>query len=647
MKLFEPGKIGTLSLKNRIVMAPMLALVNDPVEGGRVTDRFLDFYIARAKGGVGMIITSFMNPSENWEPSFGEPILDNSKCIAWLNDLVRAVHDYGTKLCVQLSAGFGRNLIFNPELPHVQPVCASAVPSHSDPKTMCRPLTKEDIKVIIRDYEVSVKILTLAGVDAIEMHAHAGYIMDQFLTPLWNTRTDEYGGSLENRFRFTGELIAAIKRAAGDEFPISYRYALTHHFPEGRGTAEGLKIARMLEAAGVHALHIDAGSYETMHWSQPTTMMEPGCLVYLAEMVKKVVKIPVITVGKLGDPTLAEKTLLEGKADFIALGRPLLCDPDWPQKAKEGRFEDICPCLTCHDGCLKRVMGGMDVRCSTNPTTTRERELALTPAKTKKEVLVVGGGPAGLEAARVAAVRGHKVTLLEKNFYLGGNLFTASVPDFKRDYKRLLEFLITQVHKAGVTVRLGHKATLELIQKLKPDVVFVATGATPIIPEYPGMKKATKAERAVTAVDLLLGKAKAGDRAVVVGGGLVGCETALWLAQQGKRVTVVARHDTLRELFWINKLDVNERLDAAKVVIIKNTNVIEITDNAVVVANEQGTKKTLEADTIVLAARLEPDRELLDALGNTVPEIYAMGDCVESRLVSEAIDEGYRLARLV
>jgi len=228
MKLFDPGTIGTLSLKNRIVMAPMLALVNDPVGGGRVTDRFLDFYIARAKGGVGMIITSFMNPSENWEPSFGEPILDNSKCIAWLNDLVRAVHDYGTKLCVQLSAGFGRNLIFNPELPHAQPVCASAVPSHSDPKTMCRPLTKEDIKVIIRDYEVSVKILTLAGVDAIEMHAHAGYIMDQFLTPLWNTRTDEYGGSLENRFRFTGELIAAIKRAAGDEFPISYRYALTH-----------------------------------------------------------------------------------------------------------------------------------------------------------------------------------------------------------------------------------------------------------------------------------------------------------------------------------------------------------------------------------------------------------------------------------
>ena len=647
MKLFEPGKIGKLTLKNRIVMAPMLALVNDPIEGGRVTQRFLDFYIAQAKGGVGMIITSFMNPSENWEPSFGEPILDSWKSIAWLNDMVTAVHDYGTKLCVQLSAGFGRNLIFNPELPHAQPVCASAVPCHADPNTICRPLTKEDIQTIIRDYETSVKIITLTGADAIEMHAHAGYIMDQFLTPIWNTRTDEYGGDLKNRFRFTAELIAAIKRAAGDDFPISYRYALTHCFPEGRGVEEGLEIARMLEAAGVHALHIDAGSYETMHWSQPTTTMEPGCLVYLAEMVKKVVNIPVITVGKLGDPRLAEETLQKGKADFVALGRPLLADPDWPKKAKEGRLEDINPCVACHDGCLKRVMGGLDVRCTVNPTSTREAELALTPAETKKDVLVIGGGPAGLEAARVSAKRGHKVTLLEKNWYLGGNLFTSAIPDFKQDYKRLLEYLITQVYKAGVTVRLGHEATPDLIQKLNTDVVFVATGAESIIPDYPGMKKAIEAGRAITAVNLLLGKGKADDPVVIIGGGLVGCETALWLAEQGRKVTVVARHDTLREMFWINRLDIYEKLDAADAVIMRYTNVIEITDDGVIVADKQGDKKTLDAETIVLAVRLEPDRGLLDALEGTVPEIYAIGDCVDSRLVSDAINEGYRLARLV
>ena len=230
---------------------------------------------------------------------------------------------------------------------------------------------------------------------------------------------------------------------------------------------------------------------------------------------------------------------------------------------------------------------------------------------------------------------------------MGGNLFTSAIPDFKQDYRRLLEYLITQVYKAGVTVRLGHEATPDLIQKLNTDVVFVATGAESIIPDYPGMKKAIEAGRAVTAVNLLLGKGKADDPVVIIGGGLVGCETALWLAEQGRKVTVVARHDTLREMFWINRLDIYEKLDAADAVIMRYTNVIEITDDGVIVADKQGDKKTLDAETIVLAVRLEPDRGLLDALEGTVPEIYAIGDCVDSRLVSDAINEGYRLARLV
>ncbi len=338
MRLFEPGRIGRLYLKNRIVMAPMMTVLTEPGEEGRLSQKDIEFYIARAKGGVGMIITGFMRPNRRFEPSIGDPVVNSQRCVRWLSELAEAVHDYGTKVCVQLSAGFGRNAPL-PEswtkgkgaakdVSYPQPVSASAVPSFWNPDTICHALTREEIQQLIADYEFSAKIIASAGIDAIEIHCHAGYLIDQFLTSIWNKRTDKYGGDLKNRFRFTQELIDAIRRGAGDDFPISYRYALTHYFEGGRDIEEGLEVTRMLGAAGVDVLHIDAGSYESMPWSQPTTTQEPGCLVHLAEMAKKVVDIPVITVGRLGYPDLAERVLQEGKADFIALGRALLADPE-------------------------------------------------------------------------------------------------------------------------------------------------------------------------------------------------------------------------------------------------------------------------------------------------------------------------------
>jgi len=656
MKLFEPGRIGKLSLKNRIVMAPMLTGLAEPIEDGRMSQRDIDFYLARARGGVGLIITSFMRTNRRFEASLGEPVVNSQRCVRWLNDLAEAMHDYGVKVCAQLSAGMGRNQPLpeswtkgRGEVKDVsyRPVSASAVPSFWGPDTICHALSKEEIQQLIQDYEFSAKIIASAGIDAIEIHCHAGYLIDQFLTAIWNKRTDEYGGNLKNRFRFTQELIDAIRRGAGDDFPISYRYAFTHYFDGGRDIEEGLEVARMLEAAGVDVLHIDAGSYESMHWSQPTTTQEPGCLVHLAGMAKKVVKIPIIIVGKLGYPEVAETVLKEGKADFIALGRPLLADPEWPNKVKEGRLEDVNPCLACHEGCLRRVFEGKHVSCAVNPAAGMEKEFTLMPAEKKKAVLVVGGGPAGMEAARVAALRGHRVTLIEKGYSLGGNLVPAAIPDFKQDYKRLLDYLITQVRKAGVNTRLGQEATPELIEKMNPDVVLIATGATPIVPEYPGMKEAIENGKAVTSVDVLLGKREVGDSVVVLGGGLVGCETGLWLAQKGRRVTVIARHAAMRDLFWINAMDLQEKLNAANVKILTHTNVIEITDEGLVIADKEGNRSALAADTIVLAVRLEPNRELLGALEDRLPEVYAIGDCVESRKVLDAVREGFRTARLI
>lgn len=252
-----------------------------------------------------------------------------------------------------------------------------------------------------------------------------------------------------------------------------------------------------------------------------------------------------------------------------------------------------------------------------------------------------------MEAATVAALRGHKVTLLEKSYELGGNLIPAAVPDFKQDYKLLLNYLITQVRKAGVTTKLGQEATPELIQKMNPDVVVIATGATPIIPDYPGIQEGIKKGKVFTAVDAILGKKEVVEPVVIIGGGLVGCETGLYLAQQGKKVTVIARHAAMREMWWINAKDLQEKLDDAKAKVLTYTNVLEITDEGVVIADEQGKKSTLKANTVLLAVRLEPCRELLEAIQDKLPEVYAIGDCVDSRMVLNAIWEGFRSARLI
>ncbi|MBA7709792.1 Cinnamate reductase [subsurface metagenome] len=325
----------------------------------------------------------------------------------------------------------------------------------------------------------------------------------------------------------------------------------------------------------------------------------------------------------------------------------MLADPEWPNKVKEGRLDDIIPCLGGHEGCIKRTMASKHVSCAVNPACGLERESVITPAEKKKSVLVIGGGPAGMEAARIATLRGHNVTLWEEGDALGGNLIPASVPNFKQDYKRLLDYFRTQIRKLGITVKLGKEATPELVQAMKPDIVLIATGAKPIVPEIPGVAKGIEKGKVVTAVNVLLDKKEVGESVVIIGAGLVGCETALYLAQQGKKVTAVELYDAMRDIYWINAMHLRELLDDAKVKILTYTNVLEITDEDVVIADEQGNRSTLEADSIVLAAGFEPTRELIEALQDKLPEVYAIGDCIESRRVLNAIWEGFRTARLL
>ena len=655
MMLFEPGQIGSLKIKNRIVMAPMFAVgMTSPCPNFGFSQRGIDYYTARAKGGVGLITTGLICPNEKLEKSCGYPMVNAWSDILWLSELAEAVHDYGAKIFVQFSAGLGCQGPPNPDLPHGGLVAPSPIPAFFDPNVICRELTTEEIEELVYDFGHGASLIANAGIDGIEIHAHQGYLLTEFLTPRTNKRTDEYGGDLDGRLRIIIELVHVVKKAAGADYPVTVRYGLTDHLEgeiEGaRGVDEGLEIARKLEAVGVDGLHIDAGVYETNNWAQPPTTQPDGCLVYVAEMAKKAVRVPIIAVGKLGNPELAESVLKAGKADFIALGRPLLADPNWPNKVKEGRIDDIRPCLGDNEGCLARVFAGKHISCTVNPQTGNERNFTLTPADEKKSVVIVGGGPGGMEAARVAALRGHKVTLVEKGYELGGNLIAAAVPEFKYEYRRLIDYYVTQLMKLGVSTKLGIEATAELVLSMSPDVVFIATGSRPLVPNIPGVDK----DIVITAVELLLDKPQIGQSVIIVGGNLVGAEVALYLGGQGKRVTIVECLDNImRDMDWINALDIQRRFDGLEsdrldVKILTNTEAVEVVDDGLVVSEKSGKRRTLKADTIVLAVGMVSNEDRLsEALRGEVKEVYHIGDCVSPGKVIDAVWKGFRTARLV
>jgi 2-enoate reductase len=650
-KLFEPGRIGQLSIRNRIVMAPM-GIIGLTEPDGKLLQRAIDYYEERAKGGVGLIVTGLFLPILDIE--FGPlkkqgmsaiPRADNPDVIPILSELTDSVHRHGAKIAIQLTAGFGR--VLNPHMLAIMgietSVSASAVPNVWDLKVITRELTTQEVEAIVGSFSTAAEIVKSAGFDAIELHGHEGYLMDQFTTSLWNKRKDKYGGDLDGRLRFSLEIIRNIKKTAGKDFPVIYRYAIKHYIEGGRGVEESLEIARRLEKAGVDALHVDAGCYDNWYWPHPPTYQPPACMVDMAEAAKSAVKIPVITVGKLGYPELAEKILRERKADFVAIGRSLLSDPEWPLKVKEGRLEDIRPCIGCQDGCLARIMTGAYISCAVNPATGNEKEFTITPAAKPRSVLVVGGGIAGMEAARVAALRGHRVTLYEKRDRLGGHLIEGSVPLFKSDIKMLNEYYVTLLGKMGIKIELGKEVTPVTIRKMKPDVIIVATGSTQDIPDTPGIEK----NNVITAIDLLLGRKKAGNRIIVAGGGLIGCETAVYLAQKGKKVTIVEMlEDIIPDVFEANKQYLFRMLAENGVNVLTNTKMVRVTDDGALVINQyRRFEAKLPADTIVIAMGLKAEKSLVKALEGTVGELHAIGDCEGPGKIMDAVWGAFDIAR--
>lgn len=634
-KLFQPGCIGKLEIRNRIIMASMGNRLAEP--DGRYSEREIDYYVTRAKGGVGLILTGatmvereINTPSDNITA-----YMDSLRQLPRASDLVESVHDYGARIGVQLSPGLGRNLAG--ASPKRIPIAASAVPALTNPAVPCHELTIEEIRRIIQACGDAAERALLAGFDMIEIHAHGGYLIDEFMSPLWNKRYDEYGGDIEGRMRFALEIIQAMRARVGDDFPLCFRYAADHKIKGGRTLAESQEIARRLEIAGVDILHIDAGCLDAPAWFIPTTYMPEGCLVDLAAAIKKVVKIPVITVGNIMNPEFAEHILDDEKADFICLGRALLADPDWPNKAREGRVEEIRPCIMCLE-CSSRVSAAKPISCSVNPPVGKERYYAITRTESPKTVMVIGGGPAGMETAQIAAMKGHNVTLYEKGNELGGQLRAAAKPPFKSSVGKLIDFLSLQLRRLGVKVEIGKEITPKVIDLIRPEVVVVATGATPLIPSIPGVEN----EKVITVVDLHLGRKKVGEEVIVAGGGLAGCEAALSLAQEGKRVTIVEMlPEVAYDLNSISRISLQEELAQKGVTILTNLTIEEFTIEGLVATDGEGKKQTLNADNIVLALGAKSENKLAGNLKGKVGELYMVGDCVSPRRITEAIREGF------
>ncbi len=636
-RLFHPGQIGKLEVKNRIVMAPVANMYANM--DGTYSQRQIDYYAERAKGGAGLIIVEVTFVERKISPPADPvaPYIDTNWHIPGASDLVDAVHDYGAKICIQLSPGPGRNM--NVATHDRIPIAASAVPSFSDPDIICRELSVAEIKEIVRACGDAAERAVKAGFDMIEIHGHLGYLIDGFMTPLYNKRSDEYGGDIEGRMRFAKEIIAAMRSRVGDKFPLCFRYSGEHKIEGGRTLAESQEIARHLESAGIDILDIDAGCYEVPYWITPPYYMPEGCLADIAAGIKKAVKIPVITVGGINSPELAEQILDEEKADFIALGRALIADPQWPNKARNGQIEDIRPCIRCNEGCMGRSFFLRTMACTVNPVVGKEQYYKFNRVEKPKEVMIIGGGPAGMEAARVAALRGHKVTLYEKENELGGQLKAASKPPFKKPFRDLKKYLSGQLNQSGVKIETGKEVTAHLVEHMKPEAVIIATGASPVTPSFPH-----QTGNIITVEDFLTGKKEAGDTVIILGASLVGCDTALYCAREKKKVTVIQmRADTgiAQDVNFFSREKLLQELARYGVTILTDLAIKEVTSDGVLVTDGTGKQQTLVADTIIAALGGKAQNELAMELKDKVRELYLVGDCVSPRKILEAIREGF------
>ncbi len=637
--LFSPGKIGTMETKNRAVMPPMVRNYSD--EKGFVTPRYIAHIDRIAQGGVGTMVleASFIRPDgRGFTHELG---IHTDEAIPGLEQLVNAAHNHGAVIGPQIFHA-GRQTPSN--VTGVQPIAPSPIPD-STINEVPRALDIEEIHAIVNDFAQAARRSKEAGCDFVEIHGAHGYLITQFLSPFSNCRDDQYGGSEENRMRFMSEVVLAVRKAVGPKFPIIMRISANEMVTNGLTLEDSAHIAKKLEELGVDAIDVSSGNYASFNlgYMIAPMSMPDGLVVPFAEWIKGCVKIPIIAVGKIRSPAMADDIIRTGKADFVAIGRSLLADPDWPKKAKDGRIDMIRSCIACNEGCITRLFSAQDVWCTVNPQTGREEEFVKPLPKALKRVFIAGGGPAGMEAARVAALRGHSVVLFEERDHLGGTLILASMPSNRPGWSELRDYLVGEMKRLGITVRLGTKATAELAKKEGAEVAIVAIGASQAPPKIPGIEL----KNVVMSRDILEGKARVyGEKVVVMGGGISGALVADFLSQRGYDVTIVTAGKVIaKEAAVVVRTFLLDRLQQHGVKMLTDTRILSIEKGKVLIEGPGGVEELpgeLPADTVVSSTGARPNDSLANELRSIIQQVSVVGDAVQPRDVTYAMLEGAR-----
>ncbi len=655
--LFEPVRIGRLEIKNRFAMAPMGPLGLSDTEGA-FNQKGIDYYVARAKGGTGLLITgvTFVDNEIEKHAMPHVPCSTHNPVhfIRTAKEMTERIHAYDTKIFLQMSGGFGRVTVPT-NMGEYPPVAPSAIP-HRWMDKICRPLKISEIRYIVNMFGQGAFNAKRAGFDGVQIHAvHEGYLIDQFAISFFNHRTDEYGGSLENRLRFARQIVEKIKQTCGEDFPVTLRYSPKSFIKDyksgalpgeafeekGRDIEEGIEAAKLLVAYGYDCLDVDVGSYDSWWWSHPPMYQKKGLFMPYAKLMKESVNVPVICAGRMDNPVTASQAIENGICDIVGLGRPLLADPDYVNKVMCSDVRSIRPCISCHEGCMGRVQTYSALNCAVNPQTCRERTAAYTPILKKKKVMIVGGGVAGCEAARALATRGHAPVLFEQSDRLGGNLIPGGVPDFKEDDIALVNWYAYQLETLEVDVRLNTQVDASHILSGSYDAVLIATGSSPRIISL------GDDDHVHTAEDVLLGKKNPGSRVLVAGGGLIGCELALWLAQQGRQVTIV---EQMEKLLAVNGPLCHANSDMLEALIPHNgikvhtgTRIQSFRDGKAVCTTTDN-KVTINCDSVILAVGYDPDRSLYEEIRFQIPNTYLLGDARRVANIMYAIWDAFEVA---
>lgn len=635
--LFSPVRLGRMEVRNRLVMPPMS--VNFGVdERGCVTERHWTYLAARARAGTGMIVVGggAVHPDGLDLPKM--PRLWDDRFIPGFSRLTAEVKQHGARIGLQLLHG-GRQAF------HDRRVAPSPLPSLAVVKGVPRELDREEIKELVGCHAEAARRAREAGFDFVEIHAAHGYLISEFLAPNANLRIDDYGGPFENRTRFLLEILTAIKDRCGPDYPVGVRYNGEDYVDGGWTLSDALRLAPLLQSAGADWLHVSAGVYGSMPVTIPS-MYEPfGCFAHLAEAVKRTVTVPVIAVGRIKDPIMADRLIAEGRADLVSMGRAHIADPELAAKAAQGRLNEIRPCIGCCRGCIESVLALEEATCVMNPEMGREYLLGQTPpqAPQSRKILVVGAGPAGLACARLLALRGHQVVVTEERDRVGGALIYASRPPGRGELWEMVEYFLAELERLGVDIRLNTVVDESLLAQLVPSAVVLATGANPKIPEISGLMDSGL--ELATVLDVLSGEVVPGPCVAVLGSDQAAMVTADFLAQGPRKVAVLGGEHFAPELAPNDRTSLRRRLSEAGVKLYKRAFIREFLEDGLVIEHKGGRETLVGFRDLVIAEGFRPERRLTSLLTRLGLETHLIGDAKSPRTLLELTAEADELGR--